>query len=123
MTATSIEEHKGAAQQPARAGNAPPRRVHVAGLVSVVTGLALWELVSRFIVANPLFLAAPTQIVAAILSLAESGELGHHVAVSALEFAVGYAIASVIGIALGLTVASSAPAKRACQPWISGLYA
>jgi NitT/TauT family transport system permease protein len=125
MTATGIQANDNAAgaPRPARRRATPPRRLHVAGLVSVVTGLLLWELLSRFVVANPLFLAAPTQIVAAIASLARSGELGHHVAISGLEFAIGYALASVIGIALGLAVASSATVKRACQPWISGLYA
>jgi ABC-type nitrate/sulfonate/bicarbonate transport system permease component len=33
-----------------------------AGLLSILAGLALWELVSRMVVANALFLAAPTQI-------------------------------------------------------------
>ncbi|HEY2134288.1 MAG TPA: ABC transporter permease [Xanthobacteraceae bacterium] len=123
MAATSIDEPKGIAPRPASARIAAPRPIHIAGVVSVATGLVLWELVSRFWVANPLFLAAPTQIVAAILSLAASGELAHHVAVSGLEFIVGYVLASLIGIALGLAVASSDVAKRACQPWISGLYA
>jgi NitT/TauT family transport system permease protein len=122
MAATDIE-HQGVAPRPAATRRVPPRPIHIAGLVSVATGLLLWELVSRFWVANPLFLAAPTQIVAAILSLAASGELAHHVAVSGLEFIVGYVLASLIGIALGLAVASSDVAKRACQPWISGLYA
>jgi len=99
------------------------RRIHFAGLISVITGLVLWEVLSRVVVANPLFLAAPTQIFAAVLSLSESGQLGHHIAVSALEFAVGYVIASIIGIGLGLAMASSETAKRICQPWISGLYA
>jgi NitT/TauT family transport system permease protein len=102
---------------------ATPGRIPFAGLISVVTGLLLWEVLSRLVVANPLFLAAPTQIFSAILSLSESGQLGHHIAVSGLEFAVGYVIASFIGIGLGLAMASSATAKQVCQPWISGLYA
>src|ERR1700724_3439058 len=44
-------------------------------------------------------------------------------AVSGLEFIVGYVIASLIGIALGLAMASSELAKQITQPWISGLYA
>ena len=86
-------------------------------------GLALWELVSRFVVANALFLAAPSQIVVAIYNLATTGELWHHIGVSAAEFALGYVIASVLGIALGLAMASSATMKQALQPWVSGLYA
>jgi len=94
-----------------------------AGIVSVLGGLIAWELISRLFVANPLFLAAPSQIVEAIYSLTLSGEMGRHIAISAIEFALGYLIASVVGIAVGFSMASSDAAKRALQPWISGLYA
>jgi NitT/TauT family transport system permease protein len=99
------------------------RRRYLAGTASVVGGLVLWELVSRFLVANALFLAAPSQIVVAIVNLARSGQLWHHIGVSAAEFALGYVIASVVGIALGLGMASSVTIKQALQPWVSGLYA
>jgi NitT/TauT family transport system permease protein len=99
-------------------------RLHYfAGAISVLSGLLLWELISRILVANPLFLAAPSQIMQAILSLTRSGEMQTHMAISAIEFALGYVIASVIGIVLGFAMASSVTAKRALQPWISGLYA
>ncbi len=99
------------------------RRHYLAALISVVGGLALWELISRYLVANALFLAAPSQIVVAMVNLARSGQLWHHVSVSAAEFAIGYVIACVLGIALGLAMASSATVKQALQPWVSGLYA
>jgi NitT/TauT family transport system permease protein len=99
------------------------RRRYLAGLLSVGGGLLLWELVSRFLIANALFLASPTQITAAIYNLAVTGQLWHHVGISAAEFALGYVIASVIGIVFGLAMASSATMKQALQPWISGLYA
>jgi NitT/TauT family transport system permease protein len=96
---------------------------YFAGILSVLGGLLTWELISRLFVANPLFLAAPSQIVQAIFSLTQSGEMQRHLAISAIEFALGYVIASVIGIFLGFAMASSSTAKRALQPWISGLYA
>jgi NitT/TauT family transport system permease protein len=99
------------------------RRRFLAGTLSVVGGLILWELVSRVLIANALFLAAPSQIVVAIYNLAVTGQLWQHIAISAVEFALGYVIASVIGIAFGLGMASSATIKQALQPWISGLYA
>jgi NitT/TauT family transport system permease protein len=43
--------------------------------------------------------------------------------VSAVEFALGYVIASVLGVALGLAMAWSVTTRQALQPWISGLYA
>jgi len=99
------------------------RQRFLAGTVSVVAGLLLWELVSRLVVANPLFLAAPSQIVQAIYHLTLTGEMGRHVAVSSIEFAIGYVIASIIGIAFGFGMANSVGFKQALQPWISGFYA
>src|ERR1700733_15385374 len=78
-----------------------------AGLLSILAGLTLWELVSRFMVANALFLAAPTQISAGIYDLAKSGQLWPHIAISAAEFALGYVIASLLGILVGFAMASS----------------
>jgi NitT/TauT family transport system permease protein len=99
------------------------REKYLAGTVSVIGGLLAWELVSRFLVANPLFLAAPSQIVEAIWALTLSGQMEKHIAISAIEFALGYVIASIIGIGIGFGMASSAKFKQAMQPWISGLYA
>jgi NitT/TauT family transport system permease protein len=99
------------------------RRNYLAGTLSVVGGLLLWEAVSRVLVANALFLAAPTQIVEAIYTLTLSGQMQQHIAISAVEFAIGYVIASVIGIILGFGMANSPAVKQALQPWISGLYA
>ena len=99
------------------------RRNYLAGTLSVVGGLTLWELVSRVLVANPLFLAAPSQIVEAIYTLSLTGEMGRHIGISAAEFAVGYVIASIIGIGFGFGMANSVRCKQALQPWISGFYA
>ena len=55
--------------------------------------------------------------------LTVSGELGRHIWISAAEFALGYVIASIIGIGFGFGMASSVKFKQAMQPWISGFYA
>jgi NitT/TauT family transport system permease protein len=125
MTATAHETERTAAP-PRTAGRdllAALRRNHLAGFLSIAIGLALWEVLSRFVVANPLFLAAPSQIVGAIFSLGETGELWRHIGISGLEFVIGYVIAAILGIALGLAMASSVLTKQVTQPWISGLYA
>ena len=93
------------------------------GLISIVTGLLIWEAVSRLIIANSLFLAAPSQVAIAIVQLAATGELEHHMAVSGFEFIVGYVIACILGVILGFAMASSEIRKEALQPWVSGLYA
>jgi len=99
------------------------RSKYVVAAASVIGGLLVWEIVSRFFIANALFLAAPSQVAMAIYRLAATGELGQHIVISAAEFALGYVIASVLGVALGLGMAASGVVKEAMQPWISGLYA
>ena len=103
--------------------SAAPERISPARC-RCVGGLLFWELVSRLLVANPLFLAAPSQIVEAIYTLTLTGEMGRHIwhqrdrvrdrlrdrqRASASRFGFG--------------MASSARFKQAMQPWISGLYA
>jgi NitT/TauT family transport system permease protein len=101
----------------------PFRSKYAVATLSVIGGLVLWELISRFLIANALFLAAPSQIAVAIYQLGMSGELWRHITISAVEFVLGYVIASVLGIGLGIAMASSVKAKQAMQPWIAGLYA
>lgn len=106
--------------QGARAGKLKPWQISV---LSIASGLLVWQLISDYIIANPLFLASPLQVLVALLGLIESGELWRHVATSAVEFFAGYAIAAVIGISIGLLIATNPFAKSWLQPWISGFYA
>ena len=120
---TSSLGETGAAPRPRTQAHPRLRGLHFAGLLSILSGLALWEFLSRVVVANALFLAAPTQIFAAIYNLAISGQLWPHIAISAAEFAIGYVIASLLGIVIGFAMASSELGKKILQPWIAGLYA
>jgi NitT/TauT family transport system permease protein len=90
---------------------------------SIVGGLLIWEAISRFGVNNALFLAAPSQILYAIWALAKTGELWKHIYISGIEFILGYVIAAILGVAIGLLMAESNRAKNILQPWISGIYA
>ena len=119
----SVEIGKPRANGPRLAG--PRRFLQRNGwaLGSVIGGLLLWEFVSRVLVASKLFLASPSQILIAMVQLAQTGELQKDITISAIEFFIGYVAASLIGIALGLLMASSRAWKQALQPWVSGLYA
>ena len=90
-------------------------------LGSIVGGLLLWELCSRYF-ANPLFLASPSHIAVAVVKLWQS-RLPNDIALSAAEFLIGYVLATFAGIGLGLAMATSERAKEVCEPWITGLYA
>jgi NitT/TauT family transport system permease protein len=90
-------------------------------LGSVVGGLLLWELCSRYL-SNPLFLASPSQIAVAVVKLWDD-RLPYDMALSATEFFIGYLFATLGGIGLGLVMATSVRAKEALEPWMTGLYA
>src|SRR5260370_19171218 len=72
------------------------RGPHFAGPLSILAGLALWEFLSRLVVANALFLAAPTQIFGAFYRLAFSGQLELQFALRDSSFVIVNAITSLI---------------------------
>jgi NitT/TauT family transport system permease protein len=100
-------------------------RAHIStvrGLLSVViVGLA-WEIAGRS-GRWPLILAPISDIWVKFLQLAATGELMRHVLVSLNEFFVGFAIAAVLGILLGIAIASSETIKDFVDPWVSAIYA
>ena len=94
----------------------------VRGLLSlIVVGLA-WEAVGRT-GRWPLIIAPISDIWTKFLQLAVTGELGRHVLVSLNEFFVGFAVAAVVGVALGIAIATSPIVKDFVDPWVSAVYA
>ncbi len=90
---------------------------------SVIAGLLLWQLIGDYVVHNPLFLATPSQSFVSMVKLWNAGVLQHDVLVSGEEFAVGFVIASILGIVIGLFTATFDRISLVLTPWISGLYA
>jgi NitT/TauT family transport system permease protein len=106
-----------------RARRARAARGQLISVVSVVVGLALWEIAGRYFVRNKLFLATPLQALNKIGATLATGELQHHAWVSTQEFLIGFIVASAAGILIGLVIARSENAASALDPWISGIYA
>src|SRR5271167_3992432 len=69
---------------------------------SVAGMLVLWEIFGRDV--NPIFGSYPSAIAVAFWQLAASGQLGTALYESLRPFAVGYGLAIVIGIPLGLVI-------------------
>jgi NitT/TauT family transport system permease protein len=91
-------------------------------VVSILTGLMLWELVARFIVRDKLFLVAPSAILIRFGDLWATGELQTHIMASGLEFFLGMGLAAVVGIVAGLILATNAPLRRVFTPWVTAIY-
>lgn len=92
------------------------------GLLSLAVVAVVWEIAGRT-GRWPLILAPISDIWLRFLQLAASGELLRHILVSLNEFLVGFAVAAVFGILLGILIASSRAAKDFIDPWVSAVYA
>ncbi|HVR88317.1 MAG TPA: ABC transporter permease [Candidatus Limnocylindria bacterium] len=90
--------------------------------LSLAVGLTAWEIVGRYFVTNKLFFVPFTAVLAAALRWVADGTLWPHLAVSAGEFAIGFALAAVVAIGLGLLIGTSPAAHRLLDPWITALY-
>jgi NitT/TauT family transport system permease protein len=94
----------------------------VRGLVSLLVVALVWEVAGRS-GRWPLILAPISEIWVKFLQLAASGELQRHVLVSLNEFLVGFALAAVLGVLLGIAIASSNTVRDFVDPWVSAVYA
>lgn len=91
------------------------------GLVSVIFGLMLWQLVDSA-VDNPLVLVGPSQILEAFMKLAASGELQRNVYATFIEFFLGYTVGVVIGIGVGVLMGLNRGVKQVLSPWVTISY-
>lgn len=74
------------------------------GLVVLVAAIALWELVSRLALINPLFFPPMSKILNAFFYLIFSGEVLYQILMSLKRAAAGYFLAAVVFIPLGLAM-------------------
>ena len=75
---------------------------HGPGLAGALLFLLLWELAARAIWQDPQVLPSPTQAMASAWRHLTATELAAHVGVSLARIVVGFSIAALFGIALGV---------------------
>lgn len=93
------------------------------GLVGIVTGAALllmWELAGKSI--NPLFASYPSQIGLELWNIAVDGTLLPAIFDSAAPFLVGFLLAVVVGIPIGVALGRSVVFRAAFGSYIVALY-
>jgi NitT/TauT family transport system permease protein len=94
----------------------------VRGFLSILGAAALWEIAGRTFLNNPLFFAPLSAVLEKMEELWASGGLATDIAVSFDEFILGFALASFVGIGIGVLMASSKPLCELLDPWVSMLY-
>jgi NitT/TauT family transport system permease protein len=105
-------------------GEAPERRPIPRWLVtcgSIVAVLIFWEIVGRQI--NPVFGSYPTAIAVAFWELLVTGQLWAALFESLQPFVLGYGLAIVIGVPLGLLIGGFRVAEAALGIYVTAGYA
>lgn len=88
---------------------------------SVVVAIGLWEWLGRDV--NPVFGSYPSAIAVAFVELVQSGKLGQALMESLKPFVVGYGLAIVVGVPLGLVVGRFRFAEATLGIYITAGYA
>jgi NitT/TauT family transport system permease protein len=92
------------------------------GFLSIVIGLALWEILTRLLLENELLIPPPSSVVRSMWKLGASGQLNQHLLATLFEFVCGFTTACVIGISLGYLMGRYRWFDDLMDPWIATLY-
>jgi len=83
--------------------------------------LAVWELLSRTSIMNPLFFPPPSSIVSTFWQLLVSGVLPTHIGVSLTRIFLGFLAGTIPGIVIGLLIGMYRPLRAFMSPLIMAL--
>jgi ABC-type nitrate/sulfonate/bicarbonate transport system permease component len=92
------------------------RNHYLMGVLSAVGFLAFWQVVSMNV--PPIILPTPAKVAVAFVQLTASGELVKATAETIWPFAVGLALAFVVGTVLGLLLGIFSRAAKVLDPYI-----
>lgn len=97
------------------------RRTRVAGRVlpiaSVVVFLIVWQVAGGHV--DPILFATPTNVVKAFWSLITTGQLGPAFGTAMAELGMGYGLAAVVGIVVGIAMGRSVVVERILNPYVN----
>jgi NitT/TauT family transport system permease protein len=93
------------------------------GTLSMTLFLAFWETAVTLQWVNPLFTSSPSRIVRTAIEMFADGSIIEHIEVSAHEFVVGYGLAVIIGVPLGILMGWYSRVDAVLEPFVSALYA
>lgn len=91
-------------------------------VLSIVTFLVVWQLFVDLRNIPPIYLPSPLAIVRALIEMIEDGSLFANLGATLLRIMVGFLLAAVIGIAVGIIMGMSRIIERIADPWIAALY-
>jgi ABC-type nitrate/sulfonate/bicarbonate transport system permease component len=99
-----------------------PRISTLAGALSIFGGIVGWELAAQFLVKDKLFLVPPSAVITRAGELLADGSLQKHTVASSTEFVLGFGLAGMLGVLLGLLLGTNSGARTLISPWVAALY-
>ena len=94
----------------------------VIGTLSVVLALTAWQLVANARIWSVLFLPGPWDVAQAFVQLFQSDDIWLDIATSGEELAIGYGMAIVIGLLIGLLMGWYTRFQYALDPFVNFFY-
>jgi len=94
----------------------------VIGTLSVVIALAAWQLVANARIWSVLFFPGPWDVAQAFVKLFQSDDIWLDIATSGQELAIGYGMAIVIGLLIGLLMGWYMRFQYALDPFVNFFY-
>ena len=92
------------------------------GTLAVVIAVAVWWLISDLGLVSQIFLPSPSATVRSLYQMATTGPLWSDLAVSLARLGVGFGLAAVAGVALGLVMGWFRIVAAAARPFVAGGY-
>jgi len=115
---------------PAERSDAAPRRSlwrrnenFLLGIASVTAFLLFWEFSVNLNWVNPLFTSSPSRIAATGFEMFRDGSIYPDLLVSAQEFVLGFGLAVLVGVPLGILMGWYSRLNAVLDPFVNALYA
>jgi NitT/TauT family transport system permease protein len=94
----------------------------ILGTIGIAGILVLWEVATATGFLNRVIMSSPSGVFRALRSEIARGEIWGHLWVSVVEFSLGFLLAGVVGITLGLIAGWWRRAYYLLDPWLTILY-
>jgi ABC-type nitrate/sulfonate/bicarbonate transport system permease component len=90
--------------------------------LTIAAVVVAWEALVRLRGIAPIYLPAPSSVFVYLSRMIADGSMPYHLGITLLRIFVGFALAAVCGIVLGVLMGMSRTVARVADVWIAALY-
>jgi NitT/TauT family transport system permease protein len=90
--------------------------------LTIIAVVVAWEALVRLRGIAPIYLPAPSSVADYLWRMIADGSMPYHLGITLLRIFVGFVLAAVFGVALGVVMGMSRTVARVADVWIAALY-